>query len=721
MNEKNRNYIYFFILSGLIILLTACSGSPANYPHGKYHSKEKIFFSSFTQQPKTLDPAVSYSEDEWIFLSQIVEPPLEYQLLTRPFQLQPLTTTSMPQIVYLDAQFKPTDKQHANYTQYTLQLKPHIYYQLHPAFAKNKHGDYLYLDTPAKNLKHKHSLQDFQYQSSRELVADDYIYEIKRLAEPGVNSPIAGLMSHYILGFSEFTATLEKNYRPNQFMDLRLYSLKGVKQIDRYTYQIIINGVFQQFPFWLATNFFSPVPWEVDKLYASPALKNNNIGFNTYPVGTGPYFIQKNNPNNQIVLQRNPNFHHQYYPSTGEASDEAAGYLKDAGKRLPFIDTFVFSLEKENIPRWNKFLQGYYDASGIGADNFDQAVQLSTNGQPILTPELANKGIRLRTTTLPSIWYFAFNMRDPILGGYSKSQRELRQAISIAVNTQEYINIFLNGRGKVAYNPIPPGIEGFTTGKTAINPYTTVWTPEGPTPKSLAYAKQLLAQAGYPNGINRLTGKPLILHYDAVSGLGGDERAQFQWMQKSFAKLGIQLIINDTDYNRFRQKVLTGNIQIFSWGWSADYPDPENFLFNLYGPNNQIDAGGENVTNYENKAYDQLFETMKNMPNGKQRDAIIKQMIEIFQQDTPWFGIFYGVSYQLSQPWTIARKINGMSNNTLKYSQLDPVLRMKLQQKWNRAHYGFLLLVGLIFILLLLPFVFKYIRMQHQPPKKTIL
>jgi oligopeptide transport system substrate-binding protein len=66
-----------------------------------------------------------------------------------------------------------------------------------------------------------------------------------------------------------------------------------------------------------------------------------------------------------MVLSRNPNFHGQTYPCEGEAGDREAGLLDDCGKPLPFIDQAVFTREKEAIPYWNKFLQGYFDASGF--------------------------------------------------------------------------------------------------------------------------------------------------------------------------------------------------------------------------------------------------------------------------------------------------------------------------------------------------------------------
>ena len=136
------------------------------------------------------------------------------------------------------------------------------------------------------------------------------------------------------------------------------------------------------------------------------------------------------------------------------------------------MDEAVFSLEKETIPYWNKFLQGYYDSSGISSDSFDQAVQFSAGGDPQLTDEHARaKDIHLLTSVAASLWYVGFNMLDPVVGGLGEDRRKLRQALSIAFDYDEFISIFLNGRGIPAQGPIPPGMFGYVEGEAGMNPY----------------------------------------------------------------------------------------------------------------------------------------------------------------------------------------------------------------------------------------------------------
>jgi ABC-type transport system substrate-binding protein len=136
---------------------------------------------------------------------------------------------------------------------------------------------------------------------------------------------------------------------------------------------------------------------------------------------------------------------------------------------MPFIDKVVFSREKEGIPYWNKFLQGYYDTSGIASDSFDEAVKISVEGEATVSPEMEARGIRLETSVATSSVYLGFNWQDPVVGGHSERSRKLRQAVSMAIDMEEYVAIFANGRGIPAQGPIPPGIFGYREGREGMN------------------------------------------------------------------------------------------------------------------------------------------------------------------------------------------------------------------------------------------------------------
>jgi ABC-type transport system substrate-binding protein len=424
-----------------------------------------------------------------------------------------------------------------------------------------------------------------------------------------------------------------------------------------------------------------------------------------------------NAPNYRMVLKRNPNYHDEFYPSEGDPEDAAAGLLTDAGKKLPFIDEAVFVLEKEAVPKWNKLLQGYYDSSGIGSDTFDQAVKVSNVGEIGLTPEMEEKHIRLSTAVELSTYYYSFNMNDEVFGGIdSEKKQKLRQAVSIALNIEEEIQIFQNGRGIPAQNPIPPGIFGYQDGKAGINPYVYDWDEKNAKPrrKSIEDARKLMAEAGYPGGRDA-EGKPLIINYDYSSG-GVADKSLIDWMRKQFKAIGMDLHDRVTDYNRFQEKALKGDFQLLSWGWNADYPDPENFLFLLYGPNGKVKSQGENVSNYDNAEFNTAFKKMEVMNDSPARMDIIRGMLNTARKDAPWIWGYHPVAFGLRQEWMINSKPMLLGGNSLKYKRINVELREQRRAEWNRpVRYPIWIALGLLAMTAIPAAVMVYRRERTAP------
>jgi len=707
---------YLWYLIAIIMLgLTGCDISAINSPYSEQSHDDKTLYSSFTLRPKHLDPARSYSSNEVTFTGQIYEPPLQYHYLKRPYTLEPLTAETMPSVSFYnehDQLLSEDDPSPVAYSIYQITIKSGILYQPHPAFAKEDYQLYRYHNLTDQQVEQISTLADFEQQGTRELTAADYVYQIKRLANPEIHSPILGLMSDYLVGLKEYASKLQQIKTTGQKLDLRQYEIAGVSVIDRYTYQIKVYGKYPQLRYWLAMPFFAPVPWEADAFYQQPGLIKKNITLDWYPIGTGPFQLTKNDPNSQMILEKNPNYHDDFYPNQGETADQRQGLLDDAGAKLPLIDKVVFTLEKENTSYWNKFLQGYYDVSGVSSDSFDQAIELASSGDFGLSDAMKQKGISLKTAIGTSTYYIGFNMDDPIVGGLSEQAKKLRQAISIAIDYEEFISIFANGRGIAAQGPIPPGIFGYLAGREGINTKVYDWIDGATRRKTIAYAQQLLVEAGYPQGRDIKTGEPLVLYFD-VPASGPDAKSQFDWLRKQFQKLNIQLVIRSTDYNRFQDKMRNGQAQLFQWGWNADYPDPENFLFLLYGPNSKVQSGGENAANYHNAEFDTLFEQMRIMPNTALRQTILNQMQDILIEDAPWAWGYHPKQFSLFHQWNDNIKPNLMANNTLKYRRLDPVLRADLQKKWNKPVIWPMVLIVLSLIVALLPAWLMYQKKKN--------
>jgi ABC-type transport system substrate-binding protein len=710
----------------LFLLLAACS-SEQNDPYPASERGANILYSAFTERPKHLDPVQSYTEDEITFTAQIYEPPLQYHYLKRPYTLIPATTESVPVPRYTDASGKvlPQDAPAGAiaYSEYEIRLRPGIRYQPHPAFALDASGQPVYADLDRNKLSGIEKIADFTRTGTRELVADDYIYEIKRLAHPRLHSPIFGMMAGRIVGLKELGERLQaeaKALPAEAWLDLDRFALDGVTRDDRYTLRIKLRGKYPQFLYWLAMPFFAPVPREADRFYAQPGMAEKNLTLDWYPVGTGPYMLTENNPNRRMVMERNPNFHGETYPCAGEPDDRMAGLLADCGKALPLIDKAVFSREKESIPYWNKFLQGYYDASGISSDSFDQAVRLNVGGDVQLSDEMQAKGIRLLTSVRASTFYMGFNMLDPVVGGKeadaAQRSRKLRQAVSMAIDQEEFISIFMNGRGIAAMSPLPPGIFGFLDGEAGINPVVYDWVDGAAKRKPVEAAKRLLAEAGWPDGRDAKTGEPLVLNLDTTSGGMGD-KSRLDWLTRQFAKLDIQLVVRSTDFNRFQEKLRKGAVQLYYLGWNADYPDPENFFFLLDGAEGKVAKAGENASNYVNAEFDRLFAEMKNMDNTPRRLALITRMNRLLQEDAPWIFGFHPTSYTLGHSWLHNRKPTDVGNNILKYQRLDVAERAKRRQEWNEPVLWPLLLATIVLVAMLLPPVIGYRRRERGKAK----
>ena len=707
--------------------------SPINSPYAAGAETKNVLYTAFTQRsPKYLDPARSYSTDETPYTYNIYEPLYGYHYLKRPYELIPRTALEVAEPTYVDKQGNKLAADAAPKdiaeSVYDIPLRKGIQYQPHPVFARQSDGRYSYWPLTPEQLAEKFAISDFAQQGTRELNAHDYVYAIRRLASPRVASPIFSTLAQHVVGMKEYGGRLREidtalrkdvplGSRDLPWLDLRSFGFSGVEALDEHTLRIRVKGLYPQFKYWLAMTFVAPIPWEADRFYSQPGMAQRNLTLNNWPVGTGPYMLTESLQNRRHVLSRNPNFRGEPYPCEGEPADRAKGLLADCGKMTPFIDRIVFNIEKESIPLQGKFMQGYYDIPQVDRGDTGVAMLVAASDSTEKAALYAKHGIQLPTTVEAQMQYFGFNWRDPVVGrGDTPEQqvrnRKLRQALSIAFNWEEFVAIFQNDQAQVAYGPVPPGILGYQSGVTGINPVVYDIIDGKAKRKSLDQARRLLAEAGYPNGRHATTGEPLVLYFDSASGAGGSSPT-LDWMRRQFAQIGVQLDIRSTDYNRFQEKMARGVAQMYMWGWVADYPDAENFLFLLYGPNVKAEKGGENASNYVNADYDALFEKMRDLPDGPEKEQLIAQMTKIVQEDAPWmFGLF-PKSGGAFQQWVGNAKPTQMVRNTLQYMKIDSDLRSKKIAEWNPPVWWPLLVLLSLLGLLIWP-AWRALRYQAQ-------
>ncbi|MBI3890274.1 MAG: ABC transporter substrate-binding protein, partial [Candidatus Wallbacteria bacterium] len=444
----------------------------------------------------------------------------------------------------------------------------------------------------------------------RDLTAEDLIYSWKRLADNKLHSSGWWIFDKHIKGLNEF-------YEASKGTGPTDYAMKvdGLQATDPNTLVVKLTETYPQFLYVLSMVFSSAVAREAVDAYTKEFLN--------HPVGTGAYVVKEWIRGSKIVFEKNPSYRGDTFPTTAEPGDKEAGLLDDAGKPCPFADRVELNIVTEDQPLWLRLMKGEFDAGGIPKDNFATAIDAKSGG---LRPALLEKGLTLTKTPEPDITMTAFNMEDPILGKNAK----LRKAMAFAYNNPRRIDLFYTGRALAAQSLLPPGIFGYDEKRK--DPWGEY---------NVEKAKAMLADAGYPDG----RGLP-----EFVSEEMADTTArQFgEMFQREMAKIGIKIKCNSNTWPEFNAKMRTKRAQIFGYAWSADYPDPENFLQLLYGPN---EAPGPNSSNYKNPKYDELYNKMKNMADGPDRKKLIDEMIALFYEDAPWIMGVHRVRYGLIHKW----------------------------------------------------------------------
>ena len=688
-------------LTAAVLVLGGCNNNPL--PDKVAASNTLV--SAFTEKsPRHLDPTASYWNNETPYTYQIYEPPYGYHYLKRPYALVPKAAVDVAPPRYLDKDGKPladdAPGELVAESVYDVRIKPGILYQPHPAFAKDTAGKPAYHSMKPGDIGKRRSPLDFEQQGTRELVAEDYVYALKRHATTRITTPIYGIFSEYVLGLKDYgekvkleDGKLRKGLDPTvldkPFLDFRQWPLVGATAPEKHLLRIRLKGKYPQWNYWMAMTFMAPVPWEADAFYAQPGMAAAGMSLDAWPVGTGPYMMSEYVQDRRHVMVKNPNYRGEPYPCEGMPEDKANGLLADCGKRTPFIDRLEFLIEKEAVPLKSKFRQGYYDVPEIERTDHGVEYLVDMEDSASVKQEYLEKGFKLPKLVDLSSWFLGFNMLDPVIGkGDTPEQqaknRKLRQALSIAIDWDEYTRIFPKQGGETAMGPLPAGLFGSRHGTPeGINPVTHKLVDGKPVRRPIADAKRLLAEAGYPEGRDQKTGQPLVLNYDFYGQPTPDRKAGFDWMIKQFAKLGVQLEIRATDNNQFQDKVRKGKHQIYWSGWLADYPDAENFLFLLYGPNAKSKSDGENVSNYENAEFDKLYAQLKLLDDGPAKQEAIDKMMRIAQDDSPWAWGYFPYASGAYQSWVGNGKPAIMIRDMARYYKIDSAERVRKQAEWN--------------------------------------
>lgn len=547
---------------------------------------------------KTWDPANAYDGVSLDVVPSVFEPLYQYAYLADTYKLEPLLAADMP-------------KFSADKLTVTIPLRRDVKFQDDPCFK----------ETGGKG---------------RAVKAQDFVYAFKRLALPSLQSQGWWIFDGKIKGINEFHEKLLKASRA-EAAKIFTQDVEGIKALDDHTLQLKLVKPYPQLMYVLAMTFTAPVAHESVVAYGD---ENGNVTEN--PVGTGPFILKSWQRGREIILDRNPNYHAQFYPTEGSEEFRKKGLLADAGKPLPFLDRIKVRVVKESQPRWLSFQKGQQDLITIPKDNFAQAITPSKD----LSPELAQRGIRLNASTGAVFYYVSFNMKDKLVGG----NKLLRQALSSAIDREKWIETFTNGMGQKMVNALPPGLQD--------RPRNSVmkWDFD------LKRAKDLLRKAGYPEG----EGLPPI-NFD-LRGADSVSRQLGEFFAQQWAAIGVKVNVIPNTFPAFLEKAKQGNLQVSSGGWGLDYPDAENVYQLLYGPNQ---APGPNDSNYDNAAMNKLYEQMATLDPGAKRAQIIAKMDELLQEDAPWAFGYYAAYFELNHPWLLNYRSNDIIQNRYKYYRIN--------------------------------------------------
>ncbi|MDQ6627896.1 MAG: ABC transporter substrate-binding protein [Pseudomonadota bacterium] len=703
------------------VLLGGCNNNPL--PDDAAASNT-LFSANIETSPRHLDPTASYWSNDTPFTYQIYEPPYGFHYLKRPFELVPKTAAEVvkPKYYDRDGRLLPNDVPGEQVVEsvYDIPIKPGILFQPHPAFAKDAQGNYLYHAMKPGELGDRRTPLDFVKTGTRELVAEDFVYALKRHATTRITTPIYGIFSEYIVGLKEYGPMVkaedaklmvgrDASSQDKPFLDFRKWPLAGATAPEKHLLRLRIKGKYPQWSYWMQMTFTAPVPWEADAFYAQPGMAATGLTLDHWPVGTGPYMMTEYIKDRRHVMKRNPNYRGEPYPCEGAPGDKEAGLLDDCGKKTPFVDTMVSTVERERTPQRAKFRQGFYDVEVFERVDTGMDYRVERDDSEDVRKEYDEKGFRLDRFSDVTSWIIGFNMLDSVIGrGDTPEQqlknRKLRQAISIAIDWEEFSKVFPRKGGEVAMSPLPKGIYGSRFGTPeGIDPVTHKQVGAQQVRRPIDDAKRLLAEAGYPNGRDAKTGQPLVINYDFYAPATPERKPEIDWVVRQFAKIDIQLEVRATDNNQFQDKVRKGKYQVFWLGWNADYPDAENFLFLLYGPNGKTKFDGENTANYANPEYDRLFAKMKLLDDGPEKQAVIDSLVKIAQDDAPWSFGYFPYSSAAVQHWVYNSKPAILVRDQARYLRLDPAERVARLKTWNKQVWWPLALgAGLVAALVLI-------------------
>jgi oligopeptide transport system substrate-binding protein len=540
----------------------------------------KVIRDVFPAAETGFDPAASNDLYSGTIGQAIFDTLFTYDYLARPSKLAPLAAESLPQI---------TD----NGKTYTIKLRKGIVFAPDPAFGGKK----------------------------RELVAEDVVYSLKRLADPKLRSPWVFLVEGKFVGLDEEIAAAKQSGKFDYDK-----KLPGLEVVDKYTLRLRLKDTDYNLPYVLAHEPTAIVAREVIEKYGESdgrAMAN--------PVGSGPYRLAQWVRGSKIVLEANPDYRGFVWDFTSKDPADQKLIAQMKGRKMPQVGRVEISIIEEDQARWLAFQNRELDIMNMEGPLAPQALV-----DDKLKPELAAKGIRLDRIVDPEISYVYWNLTDPVVGGLTKEKVALRRAMAMSYNVAQDIKVIRNGQAVEARYPIPPGVVGHVPDwKTSVK-----YDP--------ASANALLDKFGYKKGADGFRtqpdGKPLVVTlFSRPDSLG---RQQDELWKASLDAIGVKMDVHKDKFAELLKMEKKCQVMSRPAAWIADYPDGDNFMQLLYGPN----TGASNGGCAKIPEYDALYARTARMPPGPERDKLYQEMTRIAEAYAPWRLTISRYRNQLLQP-----------------------------------------------------------------------
>lgn len=509
-----------------------------------------------TQRLRGFDPANAADEATIRAVGLVYEGLLQYAYWERPYRVEPLLAAAMPEVS-------------ADGLVWRFTLRKGIFFSDDPCFvATGGQG--------------------------RELVAQDVVYSILRIADTKVGSGGFWVFRGKIAGLDEFREAT-RGEGPSDYGR----EIEGLRILGPQELEIRLTQPYPQLLWVLAMPYAFVVPREAVDFYGRD--------FVNHPVGTGPYVLAAAQQNYRYEYRANPK-----WKETGRMETMPANApTPDAGKPLPLTPHIVTSVVGDPATAWLMFMGGQLDLTDVSRDLWDSII----TPEKELRSELVARGIQLSKSPQMAIAYTAFNLDDPVVG----ANKTLRQALCCAFDFGAWLN-FQNGRVVKPNGPIPPGVAGAT---------------ETPPPYGfdLARARRLLAEAGYPEGKDPATGRRLKLALEIGSADNPEARQSAELMASFMARIGVSLEPSYNNWPAFLQKIERRQAQMFSLAWLGDYPDAQNFL-QLFASENA--SPGPNRANYRSAEFDRIYTEMIARPESPERVELCRAATAVVLEDCPW-------------------------------------------------------------------------------------